>query len=81
VAARVRAIDEPQSSRSTWVAAGAGLSLRFTPLRHLAGALDLRVLRAADDLHFVIGTPGGDVELHRTGPISVRATLRIAWIL
>jgi hypothetical protein len=81
VSARVRAIDEPQSSRSTWAAAGAGLSLRFTPLRHLAATLDLRALRATDDLHFVIGTPGGDVELHRTGPISMRFALRIAWIL
>jgi hypothetical protein len=81
VVARVSAIDDPQTTRSTWIAGGAGLSLRYAPLRHLSAALDLRALRAASDLHFVIGTPAGDVELHRTGPISLRFALRIAWTL
>jgi hypothetical protein len=80
VVARVSAIDEPQASRSTWVAGGGGLSLRYAVMRHLSAAFDLRVLRAADDLHFVIGGPAGDVELHHTGPVSLRFALRIAWI-
>lgn len=79
VAARVSAIDEPRASRSTWVAAGGGLSLRYALLQHLSAAFDLRVLRAGDDLRFVIAAPAGDVELHHTGPISLRFALRIAW--
>lgn len=79
VFAQLRGIDDPAIERSFWAAGGGGLSLRLQFLPHVAATLELRVLRAVNDLHFVIGTPGGEAELHRTGPISVRLALRIAW--
>jgi len=79
VDASVRSIVEPQSTHARWLAGGAGLSLGYAATRHLIALVEGRIVRAAEDLHFVISTPGGEVELHHTGPLSARLSLRIEW--
>jgi len=79
VDASVRSIVEPQSTHARWLAGGAGLSLGYAASRHVVALVEGRIVRAAEDLHFVISTPGGEVELHHTGPLSARLSLRIEW--